>query len=416
MVYDKIRKDEATLEVFMNHALRRKILVISVLLIVVILLVYGFLPKAQEVDIVSVKRGPLQITIEEEGRTRLKERFTISAPTAGYMRRINAKVGDTIKKGQIVAVLEPLQSQALDPRSRATAEATVSAAEASLKAAVERERVTTADASYTEQRRERLKSLYDKGSISKDQFEQIDSEAQKAKALQNSAAAEVNVAKSELERAKITLQNFAAVKRKSGHDTVSVPAPLSGAVFRVYRESEGVVNVGEPLMDIGNSRNLEVRVEVLSSDAVKVKKGTEVLFKRWGNDEPLAGKVRLVEPAGFTKNSSLGVEEQRVLVIVDITSPPEKWDVLGDGFRMEAHFIIWEGKDILQVPASALFRLGSKWAVFVEEKGKVCRRVVEIGQRSGLAAEILSGLKENEKVVAYPDDSIGEGTKIRQRK
>jgi len=256
----------------MNHSLRRKILVISVILIVALLLIYGFLPKTQTVDIVSVTRGPLQITIEEEGRTRLKERFTISAPTAGYMRRINVKVGDPVKKGQIVAVLEPLQSQALDPRSRATAQASVTSAEATLMAAIERERVTKADAGYIEQRLERLRVLYAKGSIAKDQFDQIDSEAQKARAMQNSATAEVNVAKSELERTKITLHNFTVVKRNGKNDAVAVSVPLSGAVFKVYRESEGAVNIGEPLIDIGDVKNLEVRVEVLSSDAVKIKK------------------------------------------------------------------------------------------------------------------------------------------------
>jgi HlyD family secretion protein len=400
----------------MKNGLRRKIFIISIALIVMGLIIYGFLPKTQLVDLVSVTRGPLQITIEEEGRTRLKERFTISAPTAGYMRRINAKVGDPVKKGQVVAVLEPLQSQALDPRSRAAAQASVSTAESSLKAAIERERVTTADAVYTEQRRERLKVLYDKGSISKDQFDQTDSEAQKASALQRSAAAEVNVARSELERTKINLQNFADFKRGDKHDAVEVASPLSGAVFRVYRESEGAVNIGEPLIDIGDPGKMEVRVEVLSSDAVKIKKGTEVLFKRWGNDEPLTGRVRLVEPAGFTKISSLGVEEQRVLVIAEISSPPDKWQALGDGFRMEAHFIIWEGENILQIPSSALFRWGKKWAVFVAEKDKARRRVVEVGQRNGLAAQIISGLKENEKLLAYPDDAISEGTKVRQRK
>jgi HlyD family secretion protein len=191
---------------------------------------------------------------------------------------------------------------------------------------------------------------------------------------------------------------------------------LSGVIFRIYRESEGAVNMGEPLLDIGDVNNLEVRVEVLSSDAVKIKKGTPVLFKRWGRDEPLTGSVRLVEPAGFTKVSSLGVEEQRVLVIADITSPPEKWQALGDAYRLEANFIIWEGQNILQIPASSLFRSGKDWAVFVEEKGKARKRIVDVGQRNGLAAQIISGLKENEKVLAYPDDSISEGTKIRQRK
>ena len=398
----------------MNGALRRKILMISVVLIVVVLLIYGFLPKTQDVDIAVVKRGPLQITIEEEGRTRLKERFTISAPTAGYLRRIAVKVGDSVQKGQVVAVLEPLHSQALDPRSRATAQAAVSAADASLKAALEREKVAKADAAYLDQRRERLKALYDKGSISRDQFDQITSESQKARALQLSTAAEVNVARSELERAKITLRNFSTV-REAGN-AVEVTSPVNGVVFRVYQESEGAVNIGQPLMDIGDAGNIEVRVEVLSSDAVKIQKGTAVFFKRWGNEEPLTGRVRLIEPAGFTKISSLGVEEQRVLVLADITSPRDKWHALGDGFRMESHFIIWEGQNILQIPASALFRAGDQWAVFVVEKGKARRRMVEIGQRSGLAAEVLSGLKENEKVLAYPDDTISEGTKVRQRK
>jgi HlyD family secretion protein len=399
-----------------NAAFRRKLFIISIIVIIILAIIYGFLPKPPQVDLVSVTRGPLQITIEEEGRTRLKERFTVSAPTAGYLRRINAKVGDPVQKGQIVADLEPLQSQALDPRSRATAEAAVSAAEASQTAAIERERVATADADYIEKRLERLKALYAKGSISKDQFDQIDSETQKARALQRSAAAAVNVARSELERAKITLQSFTSVKRNGKQDTVAITSPVSGSVFRIYHESEGTVMVGQPLMDIGDAKNLEVRVEVLSSDAVKIKEGTAVLFKRWGRDEPLTGKVRLVEPAGFTKISSLGVEEQRVLVIVDITSPPEEWRVLGDGYRMEAHFIVWEGKDILQVPASALFRSGEGWAVFVEEKGKARKRVVEAGQRNGLTAEIISGLKEKEKVIAYPEDSINDGTKIKARK
>ena len=398
----------------MNGLLRRKILIISVILIVAFLLIYGFLPKTQEVDIAVVKRGSLQITIEEEGRTRLKDRYTLSAPTAGYLRRIQLRVGDPVQKGQVVAVLEPLQSQALDPRSRATAHAAVASAEASWKAAMERERVAKADAAYLEQRLERLKALYNKGSIAKDQFDQIHAETQKAESLLLSVGAEVSLARSELERAKITLRNFSSV-RESGN-IVEVKSPVNGGLFRIYRESEGAVNVGEPLMDLGNSRDLEVRVEVLSSDAVKIQKGTDVLFKRWGKDEPLKGKVRLVEPAGFTKISSLGVEEQRVLVIADITSPPEHWSMLGDGFRMEAHFVIWQGQNVLQIPSSALFRTGNQWSVFVVENGKARKRLVEIGQRNGLAAEIISGLQENESTLAYPDDSINEGTKVKQRK
>jgi HlyD family secretion protein len=399
----------------MNHALRRKLWITGLILIVILAIFYGFLPRTQEVDLVRPTRGTLQVTIEEEGRTRLKERFVVSAPTAGYLRRVEAKVGDPVRKGQTVAVLEPLRSQALDPRSRAEAEAVVSAAEASLAAAMERERAASADADYTDKRLTRIAKLYAGGSVAKDQFDQTESEAKKARAVQLSARAAADVARSELERAKTTLCNFSAAKKTGGNHTVEVASPVGGAVFKLYRESEGAVQVGEPLMEIGNAANLEVWVEVLSSDAVRIRPGMTVLFKRWGRDDPLAGRVRRVEPAGFTKISSLGVEEQRVLVIVDITSPTEMWHVLGDGYRLEAHFVVWEGRDILQVPTSALFRSGKEWSVFVEEKGEARRRTVKIGQRTGLTAQILSGLKENERVVSYPDDSIRDGTRIRQR-
>jgi HlyD family secretion protein len=397
----------------MNPALRRKLWITGVILVVLLAIIYGFLPRTQEVDFVRVMRGPMQVTIEEEGRTRLRERFVISAPTAGYLRRIGVKVGDPVKKGQTVAVLEPLRSQALDPRSRAEAQAVVSAAEASLAAAVEKERAATADADYMEKRLARIARLYSGGSVAKDQFDQTESEAGKARAVQRSARATADAARAELERAKTARRNFPAVQ--SGGASVEVVAPLGGSVFKRFRESEGAVQTGEPLLELGNVRNLEVLVEVLSSDAVKIAPGMTVLFKRWGRDEPLMGSVRRVEPAGFTKVSSLGVEEQRVLVLSDITSPPEMWRALGDGYRLEAHFVIWEGKDILQVPTSALFRSGKDWSVFVEERGKARRRKVETGQGTGLTAQIVSGLREDERVVAYPDDAISEGTRIRTR-
>jgi HlyD family secretion protein len=399
----------------MKASIRRKLFVIVIILAVVSATIYGFIPKAVDVDLVDVSRGPLQVTIEEEGRTRLKDRFVVSAPTAGYMQRIGVKVGDPVRKGQIVAALEPLRSQALDPRSRAEAEAIVSAVEAGLNAAVEKERAAKADVDYIEKRLERMTNLYAKGSIAKDQLDQIQSEAKKARAVQGAAKAAVDVSRADLERAKKTVQDYTR-GRTEKRDTVYVSSPVDGSIFRIYRESEGTVAIGEPLMDIGNAKNLEVRVDLLSSDAVKIKKGARVLFKRWGGEGTLTGIVRVVEPAGFTKLSSLGVEEQRVLVIVDMTSPPDVWRVLGDGYRLEAHFVVWEGKEILQVPASALFRLGTKWAVFLEDSGKARQRIVEIGQRNGLTAEILSGLKEKEKVIAHPDDSIGDGALIRRRK
>jgi HlyD family secretion protein len=399
----------------MKASIRRKLFVIVIILAVVSATIYGFIPKAVDVDLVDVSRGPLQVTIEEEGRTRLKDRFVVSAPTAGYMQRISVKVGDPVRKGQIVAALEPLRSQALDPRSRAEAEAIVSAVEAGLNAVVEKERAAKADVDYIEKRLERMTNLYDKGSIAKDQLDQIQSEAKKARAVQGAAKAAVDVSRADLERAKKTIQDYTR-GRTEKRDTVYVSSPVDGSIFRIYRESEGTVAIGEPLMDIGNAKNLEVRVDLLSSDAVKIKKGARVLFKRWGGEGTLTGIVRVVEPAGFTKLSSLGVEEQRVLVIVDMTSPPDVWRALGDGYRLETHFVVWEGREVLQVPASALFRSGTKWAVFLEDNGKARQRIVETGQRNGLTAEILSGLKEKEKVIAHPDDSIGDGALIRRRK
>lgn len=400
----------------MKPVVRRRMVISAILCLVVVATIYGFYPKPAEVDLAAVSRGAFQVTVEEEGRTRLKDRFVISAPVAGFMRRIDFKVGDPIHKGQGVAILEPVHAQSLDPRSRAEAEATVSAAEASLHAAEERERAARADADYTAKRSERFKNLFSKGALARDQMDQADSEAQKARAVNLSARSAVDVSRAELERAKTSLKTFDAAGKYGKEEIRTVASPVSGRIFKIYRESEGTVNTGEPLMDVGNVENLEVRVEVLSSDAVKIRKGMLVIFKRWGGDVPLQGRVRIVEPAGFTKISSLGVEEQRTLVIADITSPPEQWRVLGDGYRLDAYFVIWEGENILQFPASALFRFGKGWAVFVEDQGRARQRAVEIGQRNTLTVEIVSGLKEGERVIVHPDDTVKDGRRIRARK
>lgn len=400
----------------MKSSTRRTGLVIGVMLAVVGATVYGFLPKTVEVDLVQVSRGPLQVTIEEEGRTRLKERFVVSAPIAGYMRRIDLKVGDPVRKGQGVVALEPLRSQPLDPRSRAEAEATVAAAQAGLNAAIEQERAAAAGTDYMEKRLQRIANLYSKRYVARDRLDQTESEAKKARAVQWSAKAAVDVSRSELERAKTVLKSFPSGGMAEKTDTISVSSPASGAVIKIYRESEGAVRAGEPLLEIGDPKNLEVRIELLSSDAVKIKRGGAVLFKRWGGEGTLTGRVRLVEPAGFTKVSSLGVEEQRVLVIAEITSPAEAWRLLGDGYRLEAHFVVWEGRDVLQIPASGLFRSGEQWAVFVDDNRKARQRTVQLGQRNGLTAEIVSGLQEKERVVAHPDDSVKNGTAIRPRR
>jgi HlyD family secretion protein len=398
----------------MKAATRRNIFLTLILVVIIGGTVYGFLPKKIPVEIRDVSRGPLLVTIEEEGRARLKDRFVISAPVSGYMLRNNVKVGDVIRRGEAVALLQPLPSQPLDKRSRDEAQAVVSAAEAALRAAQERQKAALADSEYLEKQLARVKNLYAKHYVAKDQFDQAEAGAQKAEAAVLAAAASVKVAHFECERAKAALRGISLGGGKL--ERITVPAPIDGTVLKIYRESEGPVRAGEPLVEAGNLRNLEVYVEALSSDAVKIRRGTRVLFERWGGEATLEGIVRRVEPAGFTKISSLGVEEQRTLVIVDIVSPFEMWKSLGDGYRLEAGFIIWEEKDVLQVPAGALFRSGEDWAVFVAEKGRASLRTVKIGQRNGLSAQILSGLREHERVIIHPDDKVKGGVLIKEHK
>lgn len=396
-------------------SVRRWIVVILITAGVISAIAYGFLPKPVSVDLMKVSRGPFRVTVEEEGKTSVKDRFVLSAPVAGFKRRIKLDVGDRVQKGQTLVEIEPLKSTLLDPRTRAAAEAAVSSAEASLKVEEERVKAATADTEYTAKNFERIKKLFEGGYVARDALEQAEAGAKRTEANLLSAKAAVKVAKSELDRALTALRHSAAEDTRAQGKIVMIQAPINGSILKIYRESEGVVQSGEPLIDIGDPEKLEVKVEVLSADAVKIRPGTPVLFERWGGPSTLSGKVRVVEPAGFTKISSLGVEEQRVSVIVDILSALKGEQRLGDGYRLEASFIIWEGQDVLQVPASALFRRQDGWAVFVVKKNEAFKREVRVGQRTGLAAEILSGLSEGEEVISHPDNSIQEGTRIRPR-
>ena len=387
-------------------------IIIAVAVAVILLIVYGFLPRAVPVDTAKASRSSMSVTVDEEGKTRIKEKYVISAPVSGFMRRIRFEAGDAVKKGQVVVELEPLRSSVLDPRSRAEAEAAVLAADAALKAAEENSQRAAAEAGYAKANLVRIKKLFEQGYVSKDEMEHAETEAKRTEAGRLSAEAGVKVARFELDKARSVLQYSADEGGVKSGRAVALRSPVDGRILKLYRESEGVVNSGEALIDIGDPDKLEVRVEVLSADAVKIKPGTPVLFKRWGGEPVLSGIVRIIEPAGFTKISSLGVEEQRVVVIADFASANEGKKSLGDGYRVEASFVIWEGKDVLQIPASALFRKGEAWAVFIVKNKRANQRQVEIGHRNGLVAEILSGLSEGEEVITHPDDSIREGTHV----
>ena len=392
------------------------ITIIIILAAVLAAIVYGFIPKPVLTDMVKVMRGPLKVTVEEEGKTRVKDRFTLSAPVPGFMKRLNLKVGDRVVKGQTLVEIEPLRSHLLDPRSRATAEAAVSAAEASLRAEEQRVQAAAADADYAQRNLERMQKLYESHLIAKESYEQSEATAKRSRAVLLSAEEAVKAARSEVIRARTALQYSAADNAEIQGRIVLISPPVDAAVLKLHWGSEGVVQASEPIVDLGDPRKLEVTVEVLSADAVRIKPGMPVTFERWGGNSTLSGTVRIVEPTGFTKVSSLGVEEQRVLVIVDIVaSDSQAEQSLGDCYRVEASFTIWEGKEVLQVPAGALFRKQDGWAVFVVDNGRALTREVKVGHRTGLAAEILSGLSVGEEVISHPDNSIEHGIRVRSR-
>ncbi|MBI5238750.1 MAG: efflux RND transporter periplasmic adaptor subunit [Deltaproteobacteria bacterium] len=393
----------------------RKIILVVMALAVAGAVGYGFLPKPMRVDAATVSRGPLRVTIEEEGRTRVKDRFEVSAPVSGYARRLALDAGDAVAKGQTLFELEPLYSKALDPRTSAEAKARVSAAESSLNAALENAGAAKAEALYAASELERTAKLHKDGYVTSQQMEQAETRVRTTDAALRSSEFAVEVARYGLEAARTALKYHPVERGQQDPGAIAVRSPVEGRVLKVMHKSAGPVSEGQPLIEIGNPRSLEVETDVLSADAVQLGPGTRALFERWGKGEPLDGRVRTIEPSGFKKISALGVEEQRVLVIADIVTKPDIWQRLGDGYRVEAVFILWEGTDVLQTPASALFRVKDGWAVFVVEEDRARLRPVVIGQRSALSVEIVSGLNQGDEVITHPFDSLSDGARVRVR-
>lgn len=377
-------------------------------------LVWGFMPRPVAVDMATVTQGPLTVSVEEEGKTRVRDRYVIHAPMSGHLRRIKLEVGDAVRPGQVVAVLEPARADALDPRTRSQAQAQARAAESALAAARQELRAAEAEALLARQELARAEALGQAEFLSRAAVDQARTRVDRSDAAREAARHAVDVARHRLETAHAVLARAAALQAGGPTELMEVRAPVAGRVLKLVRESEGAVAAGQALLEIGNPQALEVEVEVLSTQAVRIEPGARVILERWGGP-PLEARVRLVEPAGFTKVSALGVEEQRVRVIVDITAPRETWQTLGDGYRVDARFVLWEAPDVLQVPASSLFRHNDGWAVFVVEAERARLRAVELGQRAGLAVQVLSGLQAGERVVAHPDDRIRDGIRVRPR-
>jgi HlyD family secretion protein len=395
---------------------RRKIGVPLVALVVVGAIAWALVPRPVPVDLGRVTRGPLRVTVDEEGKTRVRERYVISAPLAGRLRRIPLRAGDSVRAGETaIATIDPTDPSLLDARARAEAEARVHTAQATRRRAdPDLERARTAH-EFAARELERAKRLFETEALSTRELDDFERKERLAAEELKSARFAAEIAGFELELAKAALlRTRPDVARET--DELRIESPVDGRVLRLFEESENVVAPGTRLVELGDPSDLEVEIDVLSSDAVRIVPDAPVSFEHWGGDRPLAGHVRRVEPGGFTKISALGVEEQRVNVIVDLDDPPEARPTLGDGYRVDARIVVWEGADVLKVPAGALFRRGSAWTVFAVRKGRARLRSVEADHTNGVETEIRGGLEVGEEVVLHPSDRIEDGVAVTVRK
>lgn len=366
-------------------------------------------PKPLPVQVGAVTRGSLQVTVDEDGRTRVADRYQVTAPRAGMLSRITARPGDRIARGAVIARLEALPEPLLGARDRAATEARMAAAaDGARQARANVDRIRNA-LDYARRRADRARELHSRGTISQVELEQSESEQRSLDAELTAAQAAVRVAGHEYELARTSLGVGANARADAATD---VTAPVTGVVLRVQQQSEGVVTPGALLVEIGDPAAYEVVVPVLTADAVRVRERASVLLEGWGGDGALHGHVRRVEPSAFTRVSALGVEEQRVNVLVDIDDPRERWSSLNDGYRVAARISLWQGQNVLRVASSALFRRGERWSVFVVRDGHARVVDVEVGERAGAEAQVLRGIDEGARVVLHPSDKVVEGVAV----
>ncbi|WP_375772531.1 HlyD family efflux transporter periplasmic adaptor subunit [Archangium gephyra] len=397
-------------------------LLVLLALVLVGSLVRAFLPKPVEVELAPVERGPFEVTVTEPGRTRVKDRYVLSAPLGGHLERITLEPGDEVKAGRTVARLTALEPQLLDPRSRVQAEARVGAARAqSRQARAELARANEA-LNFARSELKRYRMLAKAGVVPARTLEESETEVRTREQALASARAGVRVADEELVGARAALSRMRAEGQgvggagAGGDESLEIRSPVDGWVLKVMQQSEGTVAAGTPLLEVGDPRQLEVVTDVLTEDAVRLEPGARVRILQWGGDYPLEGKVLRVEPSAFTETSALGVEEQRVNVVISLEEPLERRASLGDGFRVQSRMTLWEGEDVVSVPENALFRRGEGWAVFVADEGRVRLRQVKVGQRSGLRAQILEGLEPGAQVIVHPGESVKEGVAYTPRR
>lgn len=392
---------------------QRRLVTSGLVVLLVLFLAFAMRPQPQPVDAVTVARGPLLVSIDEEGETRVRDRYVVSSPLAARILRIELEPGDEVRaETSVLVTLKPTAPTLLDARTVAESQARVRAAEASLATAKAQRDQALAEVRYADADLVRIAKLHQESIVSKEQLDEATLRADTRREAQRAAEAATRTAQFQLEVAR------AALRTEGGGDNaapIEIRSPIDGVVLRRLRESEAVVAPGEALLEIGSPRDIEIVSDLLSTDAVRIRPGSRVLVEQWGGETPLEGKVRRVEPSGFTKISALGVEEQRVNVVIDLVSPREQWATLGDGFRVEVRIVVWEKDDVLKVPTGALFRRGKDWAVFVVKAGHAEERRIVLGQRNGFEAEVLEGLAAGDQVVLHPSDQISAGVPVELR-
>ena len=370
--------------------------------VLVALITAGLWPRPIPVETARATIGTLRATVNEQGKTRIKQRYVVSAPVTGQLQRIPFKAGAEVHAGQtVVAVIEPVSPTLLDARTRVATEAKRDTALANLEKARAGQRFAASDL-------RRFEKLHAEKMVSVQELEIV--QLREASATKEQAAAESALRQVEAEMAEFA--GNAPTGTNTLLDPVQVKAPATGSVLHIFEENSRVVAAGTTLMEIGDPLDIEVVVEVLSRDGAAIPPATPVELEQWGGGEPLKAKVRLVEPAAFTKISALGVEEQRVNVIADLLTPPDQRRNVGDGFRVEARIIVWEAPDALKVPAGALFRKGDQWAAFVIADGRARLKIVKAGRSSGTETQVLEGLKQGEEVILYPGSRVRDGQRV----
>jgi HlyD family secretion protein len=382
-------------------------------LAVAAILVVLLRPNPVPVDLATVSRGDLQVTLDHEGKTHVRHQYTVSAPVAGRVLRIDLEPGTPVRAGRtVVATFRPAASPLLDARSRRESQAHVQATQASVDQANADLARIHAQRAYADQQLKRTQDMAEQALVTRDALDAALSNARALAESEDAAQSALRTAQHDLEAARAAL--LPPQPADGGGRDLNILAPVTGVVLQRLHESEAVVPAGEPLMDIADPADLEIIADYLSTDAVQIRPGMPVEITGWGGPKPLRGRVRLVEPYGFMKVSALGVEEQRVNVHIDFEDPHGAWARLGDGYRVETSVIIWQQNDVVKVPTSALFRHGDQWAVYVDDGGRARLRTVDVGERSGLEAQVIKGLQPGERVAVHPPDTLTDGTRIEE--